>query len=149
MARFSGPGDDDPPDPGQPNPGPADPGPADPGPAPRRLFIDGYGPGFFRIVGERHVGSVIVLPDRVLAWPVTEMAGATAESLTAFIECAGDTDLLLLGTGPRMTPVPPDMRRMCRDAGVTVEPMDTGAAARTYNVLLAEDRRVAAALIAV
>jgi uncharacterized protein len=57
-------------------------------------------------------------------------------------------EVLLLGTGTRHEFVPPSLRRRLRDAGIVIDTMDTGAACRTYNVLVAEDRRVAAALIA-
>ena len=112
-------------------------------------FIDGYGNGAFRISGTLHQGSLFVLPDRVLAWAVTAFTDATPGSFAPLIAQAGETELLLIGTGPRMAMVPPAIRNVCREAGIVVEPMDTGAAARTYNVLLAEDRRVAAALVAV
>jgi len=61
---------------------------------------------------------------------------------------AGNVDLLLLGCGARMAMVPAALRQQLRDAGVVIEAMDTGAACRTYNVLMADGRRVAAALIA-
>lgn len=113
-----------------------------------RLFIDGYGGGGFRIAGEFHAGSLLMLPDAALAWAVTEFAEATPESLAPILDRAA-VELLLFGTGARMQMVPAVLRDACRAAGVVAEPMDTGAAARTYNVLLAEDRRVAAALVAV
>jgi uncharacterized protein len=114
-----------------------------------RPFIDGYGDGGFRIAGTLHRGSIFLLPDRVLAWAVTDFAAADADSLAPLLAGIGDTELVLIGTGARMTMLPKPMREVCRAAGLGVEPMDTGAAARTYNVLVAEDRRVAAALIAV
>lgn len=123
--------------------------PREPGRSPQRLFIDGYGNGGFRIAGVRHEGSLFVLADRVLGWAATHLAEADAASLAPLLAVAGDIDMLLIGAGPRALPVPGTLRTACRAAGIVVEPMDTGAAARTYNVLLAEDRRVAAALIAV
>jgi uncharacterized protein len=120
-----------------------------PGPQSLRLFVDGYGNGGFRIGGERHEGSLFVLPGRVLGWAVTAFAEADVAGFEPFLEAAADVELLLIGAGPRLLPVPGEVRAACRRAGIAVEPMDTGAAARTYNVLLAEDRRVAAALIAV
>ncbi len=110
-----------------------------------RQLIQGYGDLGFTISGRRWDGSVLVLPDRTLAWPVTALAGLTLASLAE----VGAPDILVLGCGPRMGVVPPDIRAALRAAGTVIEPMDTGAACRTYNVLLAEDRRVAAALIAV
>jgi uncharacterized protein len=98
-----------------------------------------------------HSGSVIIFPDRTLPWSATEAAGATVENLEAVCAAgrAGTTELLLLGCGAKMTLVPSSLRAALRAAGVVVEPMDTGAACRTYNVLMADGRRVAAALIAV
>jgi uncharacterized protein len=116
-----------------------------------RQIIESYGDGRFRVTGAVHQGSILVFPDRTIAWPVTESAGLTEESLAA-IGAAGDAgtiDLLLIGCGPRMVMIPPKLRAALRSHGVVIEPMDTGAAARTYNVLAAESRKVAAALIAV
>lgn len=123
--------------------------PSDLGGPAQRLFIEGYGDGGFRIGGRAYAGSVIVLPDRVLSWEVDAAADVATVSLQPLLDAADAVDLLLLGTGARMLPVPADVRAACRAAGITVEPMDSGAAARTFNVLLAEDRRVAAALIVV
>lgn len=116
-----------------------------------RQIVESYGHGRFRVTGTVHDGSVIVFPDRTLAWPVADAGGANVENLQAVCEAgrAGRIDLLLLGCGPKMTLVPSSLRAALREAGVVVEPMDTGAACRTYNVLMAEGRRVAAALIAV
>jgi uncharacterized protein len=116
-----------------------------------RQIVESYGHGRFRVTGAVHSGSVIVFPDRTLPWSVAEAAGATPENLQAVCEAgrAGTVELLLLGCGAKMTLVPSSLRSALRDAGVVVEPMDTGAACRTYNVLMADGRRVAAALIAV
>ncbi len=114
-----------------------------------RQVIEGYGDLGFTISGRHWSGSVLVWPDRTLAWPVTALAELT---LAALAEVAGATpppDILLLGCGRQMGMVPRDIRAALRAAGTIIEPMDTGAACRTYNVLLPEDRRVAAALIAV
>ena len=111
-----------------------------------RQYIEGYGSGRFRIAGATHDGPVLVFRDRTLAWPVRAMAELTAESLAPVLE-AGNVDVLLLGCGRRMALVPPALREALRAGGVVIEPMDTGGACRTYNVLLTEDRQVAAALI--
>ncbi len=98
-----------------------------------------------------HAGSVLVFPEQTVAWPVGDIAGLTEASL-AGVAAAGDAgtiDLLLIGCGPRMVLIPAKLRAALRSHGVVIEPMDTGAAARTYNVLAAEGRKVAAALIAV
>jgi uncharacterized protein len=96
-------------------------------------------------------GSALVFPAHAEPWPVADMAGVSEESLAPVIAAgrAGEVEILLLGCGQRMAPVPRALREGLRAAGVVIEPMDTGAACRTYNVLMAEGRRVAAALIAV
>lgn len=115
-----------------------------------RQIIQSYGDGGFRVGGQRWDGSVLVLPQRTVAWPVAAVEALAEDSFAAIRELAPETDVLLLGCGPRMALVSPRLRRLWRETGgFVVEVMDTGAACRTYNVLLAEDRRVAAALIAV
>ncbi|MGH6931483.1 MAG: Mth938-like domain-containing protein [Dongiaceae bacterium] len=116
-----------------------------------KQIIDAYGEGGFRISGQRIEGSVIVFPDRIVAWTVAESGDMNASSLAAVSAAgrAGSVELLLIGTGSRMTQIDRTLRQELRAEGVMVEAMDTGAACRTYNVLMAEGRRVAAALIAV
>lgn len=92
---------------------------------------------------------MLVFPDRSLAWDVVRIEDLTLESLGQVIEASDSTDILILGCGPAFIDEPMGLRRGLREHGVVLEWMDTGAACRTYNVLLAEDRRVAAALIAV
>jgi uncharacterized protein len=114
-----------------------------------RSVIDSYGPDRFRISGEIHRGSLLVFPDRVSSWSVTAIDDLKAEHLTEIASmAAGSLEILLLGCGPKMVLVPRSLRESALSQGVTVEVMDTGAACRTYNVLLAEERRVGAALIA-
>jgi len=116
-----------------------------------RQIVESYGGGRFRVSGRVFEGSILVLTDRTAAWPVADVASMTLESLAAVADAAGAgaIDLLLVGCGSRMAPLPPSLRQAFRDIGVVMEPMDTGAACRTYNVLMAEGRRVAAALIAI
>lgn len=114
-----------------------------------KQVVEGYGDGRFRITGEVYEGSVIVFPERTVAWPVTAFAEMTVASLSEVTDGGNDIDLLLLGCGPKMQLVTKAFRQPVREAGVVIEPMDTGAACRTFNVLMAEERRVAAALIAV
>jgi uncharacterized protein len=115
-----------------------------------RQIVESYGSGRFRVSGRAFEGSILVLTDRTAAWPVADIASMTLDGLTEVVEAAraGTIDLLLVGCGARMAPIPAQLRQALRDVGVVVEPMDTGAACRTYNVLMAEGRRVAAALIA-
>jgi uncharacterized protein len=116
-----------------------------------RQIIEGYGEGGFRISGRRIEGSVLVFPDKAVPWPVSEIAALSLGSLDEIGTAgrAGSVELLLVGTGPRMAQIDRNLRQALRADGVVIEAMDTGAACRTYNVLMAEGRRVAAALIAI
>ncbi len=112
---------------------------------PGRQLVERYGPSGFRISGVIWPGAVLVLPDETIAWPVASLADVTRESLDPIL--GRDVQILLLGLGRRMTAVAPSLRVALREAGIALEPMDTGAACRTYNILVAEGRRVAAALL--
>lgn len=114
-----------------------------------RQVIDGYGEGQFCVSSQWRVGAVIVLPDRTLAWTATDVPSLTAAHFAAVVAAEPKVELLLLGTGPTMKLVPKALRQELRESGIVVEFMDSGAACRTYNVLLAEGRRVAAALLPV
>ena len=114
---------------------------------PDRQVVQAYGGGGFRISQVRFEGGVLVFPDRVLPWAVGAPAEITLESLEP-VRDAG-AELLLIGCGRSIAPLAPALRRTVREWGVVIDLMDTGAACRTYNVLLTEERRVAAALIAV
>jgi uncharacterized protein len=111
-----------------------------------RQVIERYGESGFRIAGLIYRGSVLVFPDRTLPWSAVSGSDVTWQSLAPVIEHGG-VQILLLGLGRVMGAVPHTLRKTLRDAGIVLEPMDTGAACRTYNVLVAEDRRVAAALL--
>ncbi len=104
--------------------------------------IDGYGPGFFRIAGAVHGGPVLVLPAGVMPWAGLGDAGPLLAAL-------GQVDVLLVGMGAEIAVLPGPLGAALDAAGIGVEPMATPAAARTYNVLLGEGRRVGAALIPV
>jgi uncharacterized protein len=109
--------------------------------------IDAYGNGGFRFAGMSHRGSILCLPSGIYAWEPSEplemgcLEPALAEK--------DHMRVLLLGTGGHQVFPAPAVRRAFAEAGLALEPMDTGAACRTYNVLLAEGRPVGAALIAV
>ncbi len=105
--------------------------------------IERYAASGFRISGTIYRGPVLVFPDRTIDWAD---AAVTIDSLAPVFEHGG-VELLLLGLGRRMAPVAAALRAALKARGIAVEAMDTGAACRTYNVLLAEDRRVAAALL--
>lgn len=116
---------------------------------PGRFPLDAIGAGGFRFAEMSHKGSIIVTPAGIRIWPVARFAEVTIESLQPVLDEAETIDFLLIGTGADIAFVPPGLRDPLKQAGITVEGMATGAAARTYNVLVAEDRRVAAALIAI
>jgi uncharacterized protein len=113
-----------------------------------RQVIESYGEGRFRISGKAHDGSVIVFPDRTIAWPVTAMADLSMDALPDVLVATPPVEILLIGCGARLALLPPPLRAALRERGIGCDPMDTGAACRTFNILMAESRRVAAALIA-
>ena len=116
---------------------------------PRQSAIDAYGGGGFRFAEMSHRGSLLCLPSGMHGWPVTVMDAVTLESLAQVIAEVDQIEVLLLGTGSSQVFLDHDLRESLTERGVFTEAMSTGAAARTYNVLLAEQRAVAAALIAV
>lgn len=112
--------------------------------------IEGYGAGGFRFADMSHRGSILALPTGVFRWPVVTPADISIDSLAeVFALPRGQIELLLLGTGSDLVPVPAPLRQALKAAGIVAEPMATGAAARTYNILLGEGRRVGSALLAV
>ena len=116
--------------------------------APGRQVVQAYRPGGFTISGVRHAGSVLVFSDRVIPWDVEAPEELAAARLQAIAATAPIPDILVLGLGARFVAVSAELRAAVRAWGPVLEPMATPAACRTYNVLLAEERRVAAALIA-
>ena len=111
-----------------------------------RQIIERYAESGFRVAGMIYRGSVLVFPDRTLPWSAAVPSDVTPESLGQVVDHGG-VQILLLGLGRVMRPIPPALRTALHDAGIVIEPMDTGAACRTYNVLVGEDRHVAAALL--
>jgi uncharacterized protein len=116
---------------------------------PGRAAIEAYGNGGFRFAGMSHRGSILCLARSIVAWDVTAAEEVTPESLALVLAEKDLTRSLLLGTGARQVFASPTVRAAFREAGIALEVMDTGAACRTFNVLLGEGRPVAAALIAV
>lgn len=116
---------------------------------PRQVQIDAYGNGGFRFGGISHRGSLLCLPSGMRSWAVATPGALTLESLAAVLDASETIDVLLLGLGQDIAMIDPALRQALKDKGVIVEAVATGGAVRTYNVLLAEDRAVAAALIAV
>lgn len=112
--------------------------------------IDAYGDGGFRLAGARHEGSVLIVQDEPRNWAVSAMADLTLAALAPVLDAgAADVEFVLLGTGPRNALPSREVREGLRAAGIGLEFMDTPAAAKLYNLLTSEGRRVAAALIAV
>ena len=116
---------------------------------PGRYPIDAYGNGGFRFADMSHRGSLLALPSGFHAWPVGSMAELTEGALDPIFAEGDALELLLLGTGLDIAALPGAFRERFRSARIGLDVMQTGAAARTYNVLLAENRKVGAALIAV
>jgi len=121
----------------------------DDGFVPGRHLIDAVGNGGFRFAEMSHRGSILILPSGIYAWPVKSALDLDASSLDAVFDEADMIDLILIGTGKNPAYLDEDLRWKLREAKIGFDPMTTTAAARTYNVLLNEGRRVAAALIAV
>jgi uncharacterized protein len=116
---------------------------------PGRAAIDAYGNGGFRFAGISHKGSLLCLPSGIQAWGPTSATELDVGAFATVLAEGEELELVILGTGRRLEIPNADVRRAFAAAGVGLEAMDTGAACRTYNVLLAENRRVGAALIAV
>jgi len=114
-----------------------------------RQLIQRYGEGGFRIAGDDYSGSVLVLSGSTCAWAVSSVDHLSFESLSPIFDDLSIANILLIGCGQKFVPPPHDLRLQLREQGVSLEWMDTGAACRTFNVLLAEERAVAAALIAI
>lgn len=116
---------------------------------PGRASIDAYGNGGFRFADMSHRGSILCLPSGVHGWDATDGAMLTPADLAAVLADATSISFLLLGTGRTQLFPTAELRSAFATAGIGLEPMSTGAACRTYNVMLAEGRPVAAALVAV
>jgi len=116
---------------------------------PRSASIDGYGNGGFAFAGMSHRGSLLCLPDSIWAWDVTQPSQIDRYSLQRVFNAANSIDTLIIGTGTEVWIPPSELRNALRAVKVVLDPMQTGPAIRTYNVMIGERRRVAAALIAV
>jgi uncharacterized protein len=116
---------------------------------PGRAPIDAYGNGGFRFADMSHRGSILVLPSAIEAWAVNAPDEVTVASIDRLLVEAPSIEILLVGTGPSLALLPANVVAALRAAGLEPDLMATGAAVRTFNVLLSEGRQVAAALIAV
>jgi uncharacterized protein len=111
-----------------------------------RNAFTGYGVGYVMVNQERYSRSLVVLPDRLITdWAATTFEALAAEHVGALAELG--LEIVLLGTGPRLRFPDPAILRPLAEAGIGVEVMDVQAACRTYNILMAEDRKVGAALL--
>lgn len=116
---------------------------------PGRHLIDAYGGGGFRFADMSHKGSLLFLPSGVKAWPVIDRQAWAGEMFADVFAEHAEIELLLIGTGVELRPLPEALRWRFRELRIATEPMATPPAARTYNILVQEGRKVAAALIAV
>ena len=115
---------------------------------PGRAPTDGYGAGGFSFAQMSHRGSILALPSGIYAWNPDPQALCLADFAMVMAE-KGEIGLLLIGMGHAMARPPKPVREALAAAGIMFDPMSTGNAVSTYNLLLEEKRRVAAALIAV
>ncbi|MCB1459181.1 MAG: hypothetical protein KDJ48_07970, partial [Nitratireductor sp.] len=116
---------------------------------PGRAPVDAYGDGGFRFAEMSHKGSMLFLPSGIYAWNVSADKALEIPAFEAVIREAAEVEVLLIGTGTDLQPIPAALRDVFRTNRISADSMSTGAAVRTFNVLLAEGRAVAAAFIAV
>jgi uncharacterized protein len=116
---------------------------------PRSAPIEAYGKGGFAFADMSHRGSLLCLPDAIWAWEVIRPEQIDKYSLERIFAAANGIDTLIVGTGTNVWIPPADLRAALRTVHVVLDAMQTGPAIRTYNIMLGERRRVAAALIAV
>ncbi|MHA1536339.1 MAG: Mth938-like domain-containing protein [Alphaproteobacteria bacterium] len=112
-------------------------------------LIESYGDGGFRVSGTAYKGSIVILPGRTEGWHVADISALTAQDLATVTGAQPPVEILLLGCGARTVEVPQSSRAKLKKHGIVVEPMSTGAACRTYNLLIAEGRQVAGAFVSV
>jgi uncharacterized protein len=116
---------------------------------PRSAPIEAYGNGGFAFDGMSHRGSLLCLPDAIWAWAIARPEDIDKASLERVFTAANRIDTLIVGTGTGIWLPPSHLREALRRVGVVLDAMQTGPAIRTYNIMIGERRRVAAALIAV
>ena len=116
---------------------------------PRSAPIEAYGKGGFAFADMSHRGSLLCLPDAIWAWPVSKAEDSDKIALARVFAAAASIDTLIIGTGTDVWLPPPALREALRAVKVVLDTMQTGPAVRTYNIMIGERRRVAAALIAV
>lgn len=116
---------------------------------PGRAPIDTYGNGGFRFAEMSHRGSLLLLPSGIYGWDMVEGDPLTPEAFERVFQEAAEIEVILVGTGKEIRPLPAALKAMFREHQIASDPMSTGAAVRTYNIMLGESRAVAAALIVV
>ncbi|MEK1926746.1 MAG: Mth938-like domain-containing protein [Rhizobium giardinii] len=116
---------------------------------PGRAPIESYGNGGFRFAEMSHRGSLLMLPSGIYGWDMVERDPLTVENFQRVFDEAADIEVLLVGTGKDIRPLPKELKARFKELSISSDPMSTGAAVRTYNIMLAESRAVAAAFIAV
>jgi len=116
---------------------------------PGRAPVDAYGNGGFRFADMSHRGSVLMLPSGIYGWEMKEGDPLDPDLFRRVMEAAADIEVLLVGTGKEIRRLPAALKEMLKANNIASDPMSTGAAVRTFNIMLAESRAVAAALIAV
>jgi len=107
-------------------------------------ILQSYKNGAFKVSGLVYEGAILVSPEETQLWPVSGFANLSEDDFTNI-----EAEVVLLGTGASMAFLPPELRKAIKAQGLAVEVMDTAAACRTYNVLMAEGRQVVAALLPV
>lgn len=112
-------------------------------------IIQSYSGGRFKVSGERHDGAIVVFPSETKAWAPSshDISELKIEDFDAVLAVKDDLDVILFGTGAAQEFLQPELKKMLKKEGLHIDVMDTGAACRTYNVLMAEGRRVAAILM--
>lgn len=114
-----------------------------------RKVIEAYGGNSFQVSGDSYAYSIQVFADHVLPWDIVKIDDLTEDHFRSVIAAEPKVELILIGCGKKISLVPSNIRQFLKKHAMTIDVMDTGAACRTYNVLLSEGRRVAAVLIAV
>lgn len=116
---------------------------------PGRAPIDAYGNGGFRFADMSHRGSILCLPSGIYGWDMDVTKPLIPAYFQRVLDEAATIEVLLVGTGPELRPLPAELKAALKARGISSDPMSTGAAVRTFNIMLSESRAVAAALIAV
>lgn len=112
-------------------------------------IIQSYANGQFRVSGELYSSAVIVRPDRTQGFGVGDFNDLQESDFQPLVDDQSNIDVVLMGTGATIQFLPSALKKTLREQGLHIDVMDTGAACRTYNVLMAEGRRVVALLLPV